>query len=82
MLNGPSGDRAGTRVSTNPMARKRRPPGRQAIADYFSSLCTIILRSFPPIVPARPLRAVIQLEEAETARNSLSWTILQGTPLF
>jgi hypothetical protein len=37
------------------------------------------------IVPARPFAPPFSRklpEEAEMSRNSLSWTILQGTPLF
>jgi hypothetical protein len=40
---------------------------------------------FSPIVPsvffAPPVSRKLP-KEAKTARNSLSWTILQGTPLF
>jgi hypothetical protein len=42
---------------------------------------TIILRCFSSIVPAPPVSQKPPTE-AETSRNSLSWTILQGTPLF
>jgi hypothetical protein len=43
----------------------------------------MILRSFSSNHhPGDPFRAAIQPEEAETSRNSLPWTTLQGTPLF
>jgi len=82
MLNGPSGDRAGTRDSTIPM-REARTPGLPVLADNFPLPAhNDLQKSFLQIVPVRPLRAAIQPAEAETARNSLSRNILQGTSLL
>jgi hypothetical protein len=58
--------------------------GWPVFADYFphSSQNDLQNSTFKIIVPARALRASFQPAEAETSRNSLSWTILQGTSLF
>ncbi len=79
MLNGPPGDR---RDSTNPMARKRRPSGWQALADYFPTSCTMILRSLPTNRPGTPSSRIFSARRGRNGRNSFTRNILQGTSLF
>jgi hypothetical protein len=55
--------------------------------QIISPLCCMMISEvfLQIIVPARlfaPLFSRKRLGEAETSRNSLSWTILQATPLF
>jgi hypothetical protein len=64
--------------TTNAHARELRASGRTAGALQIISLlcCTMI----PEVIVSSSSRK--QLTEAENAYNSLSWTILQTTPLF
>jgi hypothetical protein len=67
-------------------ANSERVAPPQVVADYFPFRRTMIPEVFLQIiVPALlfvPLFSRKRLGEAKTPLNSLSWTILQATPLF
>jgi hypothetical protein len=52
----------------------------QMLADHFPTLPHNHSKDFSPIVPA--VFSQKTPDEAESSRNSLSWTILRVTPLF
>jgi hypothetical protein len=86
MPSAPRPTHLGTGDSTNPMPRKRRPSGRQAFADNYRPSLHNDPRSLPSDIVLGVLFAPSVSRklpaEAETARNSFAWNILQGTSLL
>ena len=85
MPSAPRPTQLGTGDSTNP-CREARPSGRQAFADNYRPSLHNDPRSLPSDIVLGVLFAPSVSRklpaEAETARNSFAWNILQGTSLL